>query len=131
MTDQQVEYFLNFLAQEAELIHSHEFGVVDGRLEEKNKLCDAFEKYMEAVLEHWDDVTPERRRYLHDAMHKVRHNLAVNHKALVRAIELHRQLIKVCLDAHSSESIKLQRYDSSARTQTDSLPTLYTTIKHV
>lgn len=131
MTDQQMDYFIAFLAKEAELIDAHEFQAVDDRAEEKNTLCNTFEKHMENILEHWDDVTPERRRYLHDMMHKVRHNLVVNHKSLIRAMDLHRQLIKVCLDTRNAESIKLQRYDNLARTQVDPLPTLYTTIKHV
>lgn len=131
MTDQQMDHFIDFLAKEAQLIDSHEFEIVDERTEEKNAMCNAFEKHMEKILEHWDDVTPERRRYLHAMMHNVRHNLVMNHKALTRAMELHCQLIKVCLDTRGAESIKLQRYDSMARTQVDPLPTLYTTVKHI
>lgn len=131
MNDLQIDYFLDFLAREAELIDAHEFQALEDRTEEKKNLCDAFERHMENILEHWDDITPERRRFLHDIMHKVRHNLMMNHKALVKAMELNHQLVKICLNARSSESIKLQRYDSLARTHTEALPPLHTTIKHL
>lgn len=131
MTDQQMDYFIAFLAEEARLIDAHEFEAVNERIAEKTLLCDAFEKHMERVLEHWDDVTPDRRRHLHDMLHKARNNLVLNHQALMRAMELHRQLIKICLNVHEDNQIKLQRYDTHARTQVSDSPSLYTTLKHV
>lgn len=120
MTDQQIDYFIAFLAKEAQLIDQHEFDAVNHLMGEKKELCSAFENYMEKVLEHWDDVTPDRRRYLHNILHIARNSLALNHKSLLQAVELHQQLVKVCSNTQSDDQIKLHYADT--RPQTNDMP---------
>lgn len=131
MTDQQLEYFSAFLEKEVELIDARDFEALDSRSSEKEILCQAFEKHMLSILNSWDNMSVERRHYLSQTVKKIRNHLMQNKKALLSAIDLHHQLIKVCLKTHHDKQIKLERYTAQAHREVEMLPPIHTVTQNL